>query len=185
MLFILGKVSNCSVPKVSSLAAQRIKSLPAMKETQVRSLCREKSPGEESGNPLRYSCLKDPRGQRGLAGYSPWGREESDTTARLHVCVFKVSSQVALVVKNPPANAGDERRVVSLGWEDPPGGGNGSPLQYSCPENPRNIKDWRATVHAVAGQHVGPCGRIEHEQGEQAPSCGQQRLQRKGERDRS
>ena len=112
MLFILGKVFNCSVPKVSSLAAQRIKSLPAM-ETQVRSLGREKSPGEESGNPLRYSCLKDPRGQRGLAGYSPWGREESDTTARLHVCVFKVSSQVALVVKNPPANAGDKRGGLS------------------------------------------------------------------------
>ena len=32
--------------------------------------------GEGNGNPLQYSCLKDPHGQRSLAGYSPWGREE-------------------------------------------------------------------------------------------------------------
>ena len=34
-----------------------------------------RSPGEGNGNPLQYSCLE---------GYSPWGREESDTTERLH-----------------------------------------------------------------------------------------------------
>ena len=28
----------------------------------------------------QYSCLENPYGQRGLAGYSPWGRKESDTT---------------------------------------------------------------------------------------------------------
>ena len=39
------------------------------------------------------------------------------------------------VVKNPPANAGDTQ-VRSQGWEDPLGGGHGSPLQYSCLENP-------------------------------------------------
>ena len=32
------------------------------------------------GNPLQYSCLKNPHGQRSLAGYSPWGRRESDAT---------------------------------------------------------------------------------------------------------
>ena len=31
-------------------------------------------------NPLQYSCLENPQGQRSLAGYSPWGRKESDTT---------------------------------------------------------------------------------------------------------
>ena len=32
------------------------------------------------GNPLQYSCLENPHGERSLAGYSPWGRKESDTT---------------------------------------------------------------------------------------------------------
>ena len=31
-------------------------------------------------NPLQYSCLKNPRGQRSLVGYSPWGHKESDMT---------------------------------------------------------------------------------------------------------
>ena len=39
-----------------------------------------RSPGEGNGNPLQYSCLENPHGQRSLAGYSPWGRKESDTT---------------------------------------------------------------------------------------------------------
>ena len=48
-------------------------------------------------------------------GYSPWGHEESDTTEPLHF-----TSQVVLVVKNLPANAGDiEMQVRSLDREDP------------------------------------------------------------------
>ena len=35
------------------------------------------SPGKGHGNPLKYSCLENPYGQRRLAGYSP---QESDTT---------------------------------------------------------------------------------------------------------
>ena len=42
-----------------------------------------RSPGEGNGNPLQYSCLKNPHGQRSLVGYSPWGHKESDTTERL------------------------------------------------------------------------------------------------------
>ena len=47
------------------------------------------------------------------------------------------ASQVVLVVKNLPANAGD-KRVVGLipGLGRSPGVGNGNPLQYSCLENP-------------------------------------------------
>ena len=37
-------------------------------------------PGGVHGNPLHYSCLENPRGQRSLVGYSPWGRKESDVT---------------------------------------------------------------------------------------------------------
>ena len=31
-----------------------------------------RSPGGGHGNPLQYSCLENPHGQRSLAGYSPW-----------------------------------------------------------------------------------------------------------------
>ena len=39
-----------------------------------------RSPGEGHGNPLQYSCLENPHGQRSLVGYSPWGRKELDMT---------------------------------------------------------------------------------------------------------
>ena len=39
-----------------------------------------RSPGEGNGNPLQYSCLENPNGQRSLVGYSPLGRKESDMT---------------------------------------------------------------------------------------------------------
>ena len=46
------------------------------------------------------------------------------------------ASQVALVVKNPPANAGGVRDVSSIpGLERSPGTGNDNLLQYSCLEN--------------------------------------------------
>ena len=49
-----------------------------------------RSPGGGHGNPLQYSCLENPRGQRSLAAYSPWGRKELDMTEQLstaHCCV--------------------------------------------------------------------------------------------------
>ena len=39
-----------------------------------------RSPGGGHGNPLQYSHLESPHGQRNLAGYSPWDQRESDTT---------------------------------------------------------------------------------------------------------
>ena len=58
---------------------------------------------------------------------------------------------MALVVKNPPANAGDLRHLGLIpGLGRPPEGGNGNPLQYSCLENPMDRGAWRATVHRVA-----------------------------------
>ena len=57
---------------------------------------------------------------------------------------------VALVVKSPPAKAGDIRHKGSIpGWERSPGGGHSTPLQYSCLENPMDRGAWRATVHGV------------------------------------
>jgi len=47
------------------------------------------------------------------------------------------ASQVALLVKNLPANAGDARDTGSIpGSERSPGVGNGNLLQYSCLDNP-------------------------------------------------
>jgi len=61
------------------------------------------------------------------------------------------ASQVALVVKNPPASAGDIRDAGSIpGLGRFPGGGNGYPLQYSCLENPMDRGAWRGTVHGGA-----------------------------------
>ena len=40
-------------------------------------------PGGGHGNPLSYSSLENPHGQRSLVGYSPRGRKESGTTERL------------------------------------------------------------------------------------------------------
>ena len=62
----------------SSLIAQVVKNLPAMWETWVPSLLGI-SPVGGHGNPLQYSCLEYPHGQRSLADYSPWGCTESDT----------------------------------------------------------------------------------------------------------
>ena len=39
-----------------------------------------RSPGEGHGNPLQYSCLETPHGQRSLVGYSPRGSKELDMT---------------------------------------------------------------------------------------------------------
>ena len=61
-------------------------------------------------------------GQRSLVDCSPWGHEESDTTEQLH---FHFSLSCI-------------------------GEGNGSPLQCSCLENPRDGGPWWAAVHEVA-----------------------------------
>ena len=61
------------------------------------------------------------------------------------------ASQVALVVKNPPAKAGDSGHMGSIpGSGRSSGGGHGNPLQYSCLENPVDRGVWWATVHRVA-----------------------------------
>ena len=60
-------------------------------------------------------------GRRSLVGCSPWGREESDTTERLH---FQFSLSCI-------------------------GEGNGNPLQCSCLKNPRDGGAWWAAVDGV------------------------------------
>ena len=66
------------------------------------------------------------------------------------------TSQVVLVVKNPPANAGDIRDAGLIpGLGRSPGGGHGNLLQYSCLENPVDRAAWQAIVHRVAKSQTG------------------------------
>ena len=73
------------------------------------------------------------------------------------------ASQVVLVVKNLPANTGDEGDVGSICRSGrSPGGGHGNPLQYSCLENPHGQRCLVGTVHRVtesdmmeASEHAG------------------------------
>ena len=59
--------------------------------------------------------------------------------------------QVALVVKNPPAKAGDVRNVGLIpGSGRSPGGGHGNTFQYSCLENAMDRGVWSAIVLGVA-----------------------------------
>ena len=68
----------------------------------------------------------------GIFGCSPW------------------ASQVALVVKNPPANAGDTRDTGSIPRSGrSPGEGNVKPLQYSCLGSSMDRGAWQVTVHGV------------------------------------
>ena len=58
---------------------------------------------------------------------------------------------MALVVKNPPTNAGDIRDASTIpGLGRSPGRWHGNPLQYSCLENSMDRGAWKATVHMVA-----------------------------------
>ena len=62
--------------------------------------------------------------------------------------------QAVLVVKNQPTISGDLKDVGSIpGSGRSPGGGHGSPLQYSCLENPMNKGDWQATGYGIRVRH--------------------------------
>ena len=101
---------------------------------------------------VSLSKLQEMVKERSLAYCSPWGCKESDTTERLNDNHHPITraSQVAPVVKNPPANAGDIRDAGSIpGSGRSPGGGHGNPLQYSCLGNPMDRGAWLATVHGV------------------------------------
>ena len=72
------------------------------------------------------------------------------------------ASHMALVAKNPPANAGDVRDPGSTpGLGRSPEGGHGSPLQHSCLENAMGRGAWWAAVHRVAKSRT----RLSHSSG--------------------
>ena len=63
------------------------------------------------GNPLQYSCLENPHGQRSLAGYCPWGHKESDMTEGLSTAHMEQpgSFRVNHCVKSVVSKAGQSR----------------------------------------------------------------------------
>ena len=81
-----------------------------------------------------------------------WTQEQA-----FFLCIQQAwAAPVALVVKNPPAGAGDVRDSGSIpGWGRHPGEGNGNPLQCSCLENAMDREAWWAAVHGVAHSPTG------------------------------
>ena len=105
-------------------------------------------------------------GRRSLVGCSPWGREESDTTERLHFhfslsCIGEGNGNPlrGSCLENPRdwgawwaavyGVAQSWTRLTQLSCSSP-GGGHGNLLQYSRLQNPTDRGDWQATVHGVA-----------------------------------
>ena len=78
----------------ASLVAQTIKNLPAIQEIGVQSLGWEDS--LEKGLPTPVFLLGEFHGHRILAGYSPWGREESDMTEQITLSLSKTISHSQL-----------------------------------------------------------------------------------------
>ena len=118
---------------------------------------------------------------------------------------FIWASQVVLVVKNPPANAGDARDSGSIpGSGRSPGRGNGNPLQYSCQENGQRhlagycpwgrksrtrLRDWTTNIsfYIKLHQDLGVSGLLKVPKGSatfakysgEPPKLGTQRSSRK------
>ena len=83
-------------------------------------------------------------------------RAHTHTHIHTHIFVHLYSaSQMALVVKNLPANAGGIRDMGLIsGSGRSPGGGHGNPLQYSCLENLMNRGAWWATIHGITNNQT-------------------------------
>ena len=117
-------------------------------------------------------------GQRERPGVlQRWGCEGSGAAQLNWTAVPVQAYQVALAVKNPPANSGDVGNTQDRIFPPPappphlwsvgskpgsipgsgrsPGGGHGHPLRYSCLENPMNRGACRATVHSFTESQTG------------------------------
>ena len=75
-------------------------------------------------------------------GCSPWGREESDTTERLHFYFSLLSMMLAMSFSCMV--------LIMLRYVPSIREGDGNPLQCSCLENPRDGGAWWAAIYGVA-----------------------------------
>ena len=85
MGFPIGSVSKESICNVAHLGW-----IPGLR----RSL------GGGHGNPLQYSCLENPQGQRSLVDYSPCSRKELDTTNRLNTHIQMMGQSTKIQSRN-------------------------------------------------------------------------------------
>ena len=69
--------------------AQKVKRLPSIQETWVRSLGQEDPLEGGIWQPALVFLPGKFHGQRSLAGYNPWGLKESDMTERLTLSLFR------------------------------------------------------------------------------------------------
>ena len=92
----------------ASLVAQKVKSLPAVWETQVQSLDWE-DPWRRKWQPTPVFLPRKPHGQRSLVVYSPWSCEGLDTTGQLY---FLSLSNMVLVLFDKETN--DKQSELSL-----------------------------------------------------------------------
>ena len=96
--------------------------------------------------------------------HDPFGGQDHKPELELNVLsiLFDVytkqgASQVALVIKNLSANAGDIGDAILIpGLRRLPGDGHGNPLQHSCLEYPMDRGAWRATVHWITKSQTWP-----------------------------
>ena len=152
----------------TSLVAQRVKHLPVMWKTRVRSLGREDPLEKEMATHSSILVWRIPwtEGSGGLqsTGLQRVGHDWVTTHNTLHtssailICVYKiqVAKVVGLpggsVVKNLPANAGDAGSIPGSGRSS--GGEHGNPLQYSCLENPMDRGAWQAVQRKRVGHDL-------------------------------
>ena len=99
--------------------------------------------GEGNGNLFQYSCLGNLVDKRRLVGYSSWGHKELDMPEKLSTNKIYIGYMLLNELwgfsgsssgKESACNAGHAGLIPGLGRY--PGEGHGSPLQYSCLENP-------------------------------------------------
>ena len=108
-----------------------------------------RSPGEGNGNPLQKSCLEN-----SMDGGAWQAMVHEVAKGQTQLSYFTFTSQVALVVKNLPTNAGDLRDVSSIsGSRRSPGEGKGYPPQYSCLGNPKDRVHGAAKSRTQLTQH--------------------------------
>ena len=110
-----------------------------------------KIPWRREWLPTPIFLLGEFRGQRSLAGYSPWGHEELGKTEQLSLSLSSPNEwgfPGGSDGKESECNARDMGSIP--GSRRSHGERNGYPFQYSCLENSVDRGAWRATVHGVA-----------------------------------
>ena len=108
--------------------------------------CNNQHPNHK--RPERRSAIwKDKHCQHSPASNDLWNyyeRSSGNGSKEFNSFILKMASQAAIVVKNPPANAGDTRDAGLIpGSGRSPGVGNGNPVQYSCLGNPMDRGAWQ------------------------------------------